>query len=171
MVEQHLSFPSIYTWVIYNEGWGQLASAPETYLAPRVRTMDPTRLVNAVSGWTDHGVGDYSDNHHVCPFLSALMNLTTSIPTRNAVRLSTRGPLPLTTPPESDSKVNSAVSVTTSPLSSMFFQHWDVVIADNSLWNNKRAIDAIDQTYELDLTLDVWNERAVCTRVQFMISS
>jgi hypothetical protein len=73
MVEQHLSFPSIYTWVIYNEGWGQLESAPETYLAPRVRTMDPTRLVNAVSGWTDHGVGDYSDNHHVCPFLSALM--------------------------------------------------------------------------------------------------
>lgn len=65
MVEQHRSFPSIYTWVIYNEGWGQLESAPETYLAPRLLSLDPTRLVNAVSGWTDHGAGDYSDNHHV----------------------------------------------------------------------------------------------------------
>jgi hypothetical protein len=68
MVEQHRSFPSIYTWVIYNEGWGQLESAPETYLAPRVLSLDPTRLVNAVSGWTDHGAGDYSDNHHVSHF-------------------------------------------------------------------------------------------------------
>jgi hypothetical protein len=72
MVEQHRSFPSIYTWVIYNEGWGQLESAPETYLAPRVLSLDPTRLVNAVSGWTDHGAGDYSDNHHVSYFLYAL---------------------------------------------------------------------------------------------------
>jgi hypothetical protein len=71
MVEQHRSFPSIYTWVIYNEGWGQLESAPETYLAPRVLSLDPTRLVNAVSGWTDHGAGDYSDNHHVSYFLYA----------------------------------------------------------------------------------------------------
>lgn len=67
LVEQHRSFPSIYTWVIYNEGWGQLASAPESYLTPRVRTMDPTRLIDAVSGWNDHGAGDFSDNHHVHP--------------------------------------------------------------------------------------------------------
>jgi hypothetical protein len=67
MIEQLRSFPSIYTWVIYNEGWGQLESAPETYLAPRVQTLDPTRLVNAVSGWNDHGAGDFSDNHHVSP--------------------------------------------------------------------------------------------------------
>jgi hypothetical protein len=32
------------------------------------------------------------------------------------------------------------------------------------LWNNQKAIDAINQTYELDLTLDVWNDRAVCPR-------
>jgi hypothetical protein len=30
-----------------------------------------------------------------------------------------------------------------------------------SLWNDQRAIDAINQTYELDLTLDAWNDRAV----------
>ena len=119
MVEQHLSFPSIYTWVIYNEGWGQLGSAPETYLAPLVRTMDPTRLVNAVSGWTDHGAGDYSDNHHVRHSLFSLMTLTTSIPIHNVVRLSIRGLRFLTILPESVSKVNSAVSATTSRLSSM----------------------------------------------------
>ena len=26
--------------------------------------MDSTRLVNAISGWFDHGAGDFSDNHH-----------------------------------------------------------------------------------------------------------
>lgn len=119
MVEQHLSFPSIYTWVIYNEGWGQLGSAPETYLAPRVRTMDPTRLVNAVSGWTDHGAGDYSDNHHVRHYLFSLMTLMTSIPIHNVVHLSTRGLRFLTIHPGLGSKVNSAVSATTFRLSSM----------------------------------------------------
>ena len=34
-------------------------------------------------------------------------------------------------------------------------------ILTSSLWNKKRAIEAIDQTYELDKTLDVWNDRAV----------
>jgi beta-galactosidase/beta-glucuronidase len=65
MIEQHRSFPSIYTWVIYNEGWGQLAWNPETYLAPMVKALDPTRLVDATSGWRDSGSGDFSDNHHV----------------------------------------------------------------------------------------------------------
>lgn len=31
----------------------------------------------------------------------------------------------------------------------------------SSLWNKKKAIDGIDETYELDKTLDVWNDRAV----------
>jgi hypothetical protein len=29
-----------------------------------IRKLDPTRLVNAVSGWTDHTAGDFDDNHH-----------------------------------------------------------------------------------------------------------
>jgi hypothetical protein len=37
---------------------------------------------------------------------------------------------------------------------------WEILTS--SLWNKKRAIDAIDETYELDKTLDVWNDRAVC---------
>jgi hypothetical protein len=65
LVNTHKSFPSIYTWVIYNEGWGQLDSAPEIELTPLVRELDPTRLINAVTGWRDHGAGDYLDNHHV----------------------------------------------------------------------------------------------------------
>lgn len=139
MVEQHLSFPSIYTWVIYNEGWGQLGSAPETYLAPRVRTMDPTRLVNAVSGWTDHDAGDYSDNHHVRHPLFSLIVLTTSTPTRNVVPLSTRGLRSLTIPPESVSKVNSEVSATTSPLSSMSSEHHHAVKADEQSLEQQKS--------------------------------
>lgn len=52
--------PSIVMWVPFNEGWGQ-------YDTPRivdlVRTLDPTRLVNNASGWTDRGVGDVIDWH------------------------------------------------------------------------------------------------------------
>lgn len=72
LVEQHRSFPSIYTWMIYNEGWGQLPSAPELYLTPMVRSLDPTRLIDSVSGWNDHGAGDFSDNHHVRVYLPSI---------------------------------------------------------------------------------------------------
>ena len=65
LIETHRSFPSIYTWVIYNEGWGQLDSNPELELTPMVRELDPTRLINSVTGWHDAGAGDYHDNHHV----------------------------------------------------------------------------------------------------------
>jgi len=44
-------------------------------------------------------------------------------------------------------------------------------MADGSLWNNKKAIDNIDETYELDLTLDVWNVRAVRTCAHCIVSS
>ena len=53
-------FPSIVMWVPFNEGWGQ-------YDVQRIdaglRERDPTRLVNATSGWTDRGVGDVFDAH------------------------------------------------------------------------------------------------------------
>ncbi|CAM0141770.1 hypothetical protein VKS41_004536 [Umbelopsis sp. WA50703] len=64
MIDNHKSFTSIVTWIIYNEGWGQLPSGPETYLTPRVKSQDPSRLVNSVTGWNDHGAGDFHDNHH-----------------------------------------------------------------------------------------------------------
>lgn len=68
MINQHKGYPSIVTWVIYNEGWGQLNSPeyPEFHIAERIRQLDPTRLINAVTGWNDHGAGDF----HVCPPVS-----------------------------------------------------------------------------------------------------
>lgn len=67
MVEQLKSYPSIFAWTIYNEEWGQATNGPpwpEFNLTDMVRKIDPTRLVNAVSGWTDHRAGDFDDNHH-----------------------------------------------------------------------------------------------------------
>lgn len=66
MISEHKSYPSIVTWVLYNEGWGQPVTGayyfdtPEVGLVDRVRRLDPTRLVDAVSGWWDHGLGDFS---------------------------------------------------------------------------------------------------------------
>ncbi|KAK5113849.1 hypothetical protein LTR62_003233 [Meristemomyces frigidus] len=65
LITQQRVFPSIFTWVLYNEGWGQLTTSyPEFDLTARIRQLDPTRLVDSTTGWYDHGAGDYSDNHH-----------------------------------------------------------------------------------------------------------
>ncbi len=60
LVQQHSMHPSIVMWVPYNEGWGQW-DTPR--IAAMVRGLDPTRLVNSASGWTDRGVGDVWDIH------------------------------------------------------------------------------------------------------------
>ncbi len=52
--------PSIVMWVPFNEGWGQFETAR---IADFTRKLDPTRLVNSASGWTDRGVGDVFDVH------------------------------------------------------------------------------------------------------------
>lgn len=56
------AFPSIVLWVVNNEGWGQYDSAT---LARYVKGMDPSRLVNADSGWLDVApdVSDVFDIH------------------------------------------------------------------------------------------------------------
>jgi hypothetical protein len=65
LVEQLKNYPSIFAWTIYNEEWGQDTKLePEFGLTDMVRSLDPTRLVNAVSGWTDRRAGDFDDNHH-----------------------------------------------------------------------------------------------------------
>ena len=53
-------FPSIVMWVPFNEGWGQYDVAR---IDRMIRDLDPTRLVNATSGWTDRGIGDVFDAH------------------------------------------------------------------------------------------------------------
>jgi len=50
MIGELRDFPSIVMWVVNNEGWGQYDS--ET-LARYVKGMDPSRLVDADSGWVD----------------------------------------------------------------------------------------------------------------------
>ncbi|RAV27530.1 glycoside hydrolase family 2 protein [Sinomicrobium soli] len=53
-------FPSIVTWVPFNEGWGQYDTGR---IVKWTQEYDPTRLVDGVSGWTDRGVGDMNDAH------------------------------------------------------------------------------------------------------------
>lgn len=53
-------FPSIITWVPFNEGWGQFDSLAVTQ---RIKELDPTRLVDHASGWHDQGGGDFTSRH------------------------------------------------------------------------------------------------------------
>jgi hypothetical protein len=134
MIQEHKSYTSIVTWVIYNEGWGQLNTAPypEEALTTVVRDIDSSRLINSVSGWNDHGFGDFSDNHHYAnpqcgsPFYSRLSK------PYDADRIGFQGEF---------GGIGHNVSI----------EH---------LWNVKAAIDAIDQTYELNADLDAYNYRA-----------
>jgi beta-galactosidase/beta-glucuronidase len=52
--------PSIVTWVTNNEGWGQYDAKT---MATLVRSMDPSRVVDATSGWLD--VGDASSMYDI----------------------------------------------------------------------------------------------------------
>ncbi|WVQ97440.1 hypothetical protein IAU59_004553 [Kwoniella sp. CBS 9459] len=134
MIDLHKSFPSIYTWVIYNEGWGQRDEGPEKELTPKVQEWDPTRLVDSVSGWNEkHKVGDFSDNHHypepVCGSLTK----------------------------------NDGLSVPYDPDRIGFQGEFGGVGMNASienLWNNAAAIGAINKTYELAKDKAGWNKRS-----------
>jgi len=60
MITSHFNHPSIVMWVPFNEGWGQFESGK---VVDFIRGLDPTRLVNQASGWTDRGGGDVVDWH------------------------------------------------------------------------------------------------------------
>jgi beta-galactosidase/beta-glucuronidase len=60
------SSPCVAVWTLFNEGWGQFDS---TAIAAEVAALDPTRPVNAVSGWIDQGGGDVRSHHsYLRPF-------------------------------------------------------------------------------------------------------
>ncbi|KAJ5514294.1 hypothetical protein N7463_003846 [Penicillium fimorum] len=133
LINQLKSFPSIATWVIYNEAWGQLTDYyPEFELTERVRQLDPTRLVDSTTGWDDHGAGDFSDNHHYAnpqcgtPFYS--LRSSPYDPSRIGFQGEFGG-------------IGTNVSI----------EH---------LWKNQAAINTIDQTYEIDETIEAWNYRS-----------
>lgn len=52
--------PSIVTWVIFNEGWGQFHANTMTRIA---READGSRLIDQASGWFDQGGGDIRSIH------------------------------------------------------------------------------------------------------------
>lgn len=52
--------PSIIGWVPFNESWGQFDARRIEIL---VRGLDPTRLVDTVSGWYDQWAGDFRSRH------------------------------------------------------------------------------------------------------------
>ena len=61
LVETHWNHPSIVQWVVFNEGWGQYDTER---LSAWVKQLDPSRLVNNASGWTDKNAGDLLDIHN-----------------------------------------------------------------------------------------------------------
>jgi len=61
MVNDLYNHPSVVVWVLFNEGWGQYDTQR---LTQRLKTLDPSRLVNNASGWTDMRVGDIVDVHN-----------------------------------------------------------------------------------------------------------
>jgi len=61
LVEGRRNHPCIIMWVVFNEGWGQHDTER---LTAYVKQMDPSRLVDNASGWTDMHVGDVADMHN-----------------------------------------------------------------------------------------------------------
>ena len=60
MIRHLYNHPSIVTWVIFNEGWGQFKTKKMTDTA---MAEDHTRLIDAASGWFDQGCGDIRSIH------------------------------------------------------------------------------------------------------------
>ncbi|KAF2732328.1 glycoside hydrolase [Polyplosphaeria fusca] len=134
MIKQQRNYPSIVAWVIYNEGWGQADQPPwpEFELTNVVKSLDPTRLVDSVTGWFDHGAGDFHDNHkYANPQCGTPYYSTPSTP-YDGKRIGFQGEF---------GGIGHNVSVA-------------------NLWKDPWAIDHINQTYEIDADLDAWNYRA-----------
>ncbi len=54
------NYPSIISWCIFNEGWGQF-NADEHY--ELIRHADPTRLIDSTSGWFRQKKSDFDSRH------------------------------------------------------------------------------------------------------------
>ena len=63
--------PSITTWCLFNEGWGQFNAAGATILA---KELDPTRPIDQASGWFDEGSGHFRSVHNYFRPLSVEVN-------------------------------------------------------------------------------------------------
>jgi beta-galactosidase/beta-glucuronidase len=61
IIDYLFSYPSIVTWVPFNEAWGQFKTAE---IAEWTKTYDPSRLVNPASGGNFYHTGDMCDLHN-----------------------------------------------------------------------------------------------------------
>jgi beta-galactosidase/beta-glucuronidase len=61
MIDYLYSYPSIVTWVIFNEAWGQFKTPEFTQWT---KNYDPSRLVIPASGGNHYKVGDMLSIHH-----------------------------------------------------------------------------------------------------------
>lgn len=61
MVHMLAGHPSIVTWTLFNEGWGQFNACDA---AERIHALDPTRPIDATSGWYDQHCGDFHSVHN-----------------------------------------------------------------------------------------------------------
>ena len=69
IIDEHRAFPSVVTYVPFNEGWGEWNLADTQRVTRDLEAYDPTRLMNAHSGYNccvskgDPGTGDIVDWH------------------------------------------------------------------------------------------------------------
>lgn len=96
-----------------------------------VRQLDPTRLVDPTTGWYFHGAGDFSDNHHYA-------NPQCGTPFYS-----------IPSSPYDPSKIG---------FQGEFGGIGNNVSADH-LWKVEEAILTINQTYEIDQTIEAWRYR------------
>ena len=61
VIETLGNHPCIIGWSLFNEGWGQFDAKKACEMA---RRLDPSRVIDAVSGWYDQGVGDFKSQHN-----------------------------------------------------------------------------------------------------------
>lgn len=60
LIQQRWNHPSIISWIMFNEGWGQFDTLRHARWA---KELDPTRLIDEASGFPRHGGGDINDTH------------------------------------------------------------------------------------------------------------
>ncbi|EMI57074.1 glycoside hydrolase family 2 protein [Rhodopirellula sallentina] len=65
MIADFGNHPSIISWCVFNEAWGQHETIQQTAWA---KETDPSRLTLSASGWTDRGVGDILDVHQYATY-------------------------------------------------------------------------------------------------------
>ncbi len=81
MIDRLRFYPSITSWVIFNEGWGQHNTVE---IVTKVMDYDKSRVTNGVTGWSDKGVGHTYDIHNY-PMTSMIL------PKNNGDRISSLG--------------------------------------------------------------------------------